>query len=359
MRPGAGNIARYSFVLQMLLCVSSVHRVCFMPCSSVALILLCYCCALAPATHAQSLDHTESTSREVTYSNGEIMLAGTLLLPSGMGPFPAVAIIHGSGSSDRSNPWTSAYASALVERGIAVLHPDKRGSGKSGGDWREASFSELADDAVAAMDLLRTDVLVDSTRVGLIGFSQGGHVAPVAATRYSAACFVINVSGSVVPIFEQIWDELRKMGEREDLSVEALRTLQMLHDRAVDYALTRESWTAYSTTLAEAKRGTLGETDVVEGFPTTPNSGAWDFLRTIGNFDPLPYWREVNVPTLFLYGGRDENVDVFKSADIIEESLTSAGLPYDLLLFRNNGHALFREDAMDFIARWIHDGGTD
>jgi pimeloyl-ACP methyl ester carboxylesterase len=329
-----------------------------MPCSAVALLLLCYF-AFAPATRAQSLDHVESSSREVTYSNGDVMLAGTLLLPSGKGPFPAVVIIHGSGSSDRSNPWTATYASAFVERGVAVLHPDKRGSGESGGNWREASFSDLADDAVAAIHLLRTDVSVDSTRIGLIGFSQGGHVAPVATTRSSAVCFVINVSGSVVPILEQIGDELRKMGEREGLSAEELRTIQLLHDRAVDYALTRENWTAYSAALAEAQRGALAESEVVKGFPADPDSGAWEFLRTIGNFDPLPHWREVEVPALFLYGGRDENVDVFKSAGIIEESLTSAGLPYSLLLFRNNGHALFREDAMDFIARWIHSGGTD
>lgn len=334
-------------------------RVRLMPRSSFALFLLCCCISFAPATHAKANDNIKSSSRQVNYSSGEVMLAGTLLFPAGNGPFPAAAIVHGSGSSDRSNPWTAAYASALVERGVAVLHPDKRGSGESGGDWREASFSDLADDAVAAVHLLRDEVSVDSTRIGLIGFSQGGHVAPVAATRSSATRFVINVSGSVVPILDQIGDELRKMGQREGLSAEALETIELLHGYAADYALTRENWTAYSAALAEAKRGTFGSTEVIEGFPTDPDSGAWDFLRTIGNFDPLPYWTEVKVPTLFIYGGRDENVDVFKSVDIIEKSLTSAGLPYDLLLFRNNGHAIFREDAMDFMARWIHTGGTD
>lgn len=301
----------------------------------------------------------DSSSKEVAYSSGDVMLAGTLMVPSGNGPFPAVAIIHGSGSSDRSNAWTAAYAAALVERGIVVLHPDKRGSGESGGNWSEASFLDLADDAVAALHLLQDEVSVDSTRVGLIGFSQGGHVAPVAATRSSVARFVINVSGSVVPILDQIGDELRKMGQREGLSAEELNTVRSLHVHAVNYALDRENWAVYSVALEEAKGGTLGKTKVVDGFPTDPDSGAWEFLRTIGNFDPLPYWREVEVPTLFIYGGRDENVDVFKSTDIIEGSLTSAGLPYDLLLFGNNGHAIFREDAMDFMARWIHNGGTD
>jgi pimeloyl-ACP methyl ester carboxylesterase len=111
--------------------------------------------------------------------------------------------------------------------------------------------------------------------------------------------------------------------------------------------------------LAEAKAGRLGGMEIVEGFPTEPDASAWAFLRTLGDFDPMPYWREVRVPVLFLYGGRDENVDVYKSARLIEDELTATDLAYSLLLFRNNGHALFRDDAMDFIARWVHDGGTD
>lgn len=67
----------------------------------------------------------------------------------------------------------------------------------------------------------------------------------------------------------------------------------------------------------------------------------------------MPYWRDVDIPALFIYGGRDENVDVYKSVDIMEESLTPAGLSYSLLLFRNNDHALFREDAIQFIDRWM------
>src|SRR5262245_12024378 len=80
---------------------------------------------------------------EVAYRHGEVALAATLHLPAGEGPFPAVVIAHGSGSSDRSNAWTAAYARDLAARGVAVLHPDKRGSGKSGGDWRDATIETL------------------------------------------------------------------------------------------------------------------------------------------------------------------------------------------------------------------------
>jgi hypothetical protein len=307
--------------------------------------------------HAQILDDVPA-QEDVAFANRDIPLAGTLVIPSGPGPFPGVVIVHGSGSSDRSNPWTSAYAAALVERGIAVLHPDKRGSGESGGDWRDASFLDLADDAMAATDVLSANSNVDTSRIGLIGFSQGGHIVPVAASRSLSVDFVINVSGSVVPMMEQIGDELRLMAEREGLTANEVAAIQSIHERAVHYVSTGGGWRAYADELADAKRH-LGETEVIKGFPTKPDSPGWTYLRTIGDFDPLPYWRDVDVPALFLYGGRDENVDVYKSADVIEESLTPDGLAYSLLLLRNNGHALYREDAMDFIARWIRDGGVD
>lgn len=298
-------------------------------------------------------------SEEIAYSNGDVSLAAALILPQGAGPFPGVVLVHGSGSSDRSNPWTSAYANALVERGIAVLHPDKRGSGASGGRWQEATFDDLARDALAGLAVLDAHPAIDSLRLGIIGFSQGGHIAPLAATLSSDVNFVVNISGSVVPLMEQIGDEIRLMGEREGLSPNDLEAVRRIHDLAANYVLTGEGWGAYATALADAKGGRLAGTAVVEGFPTDADSPAWQFLRLVGDFDPLPYWREVSVPALFLYGGRDENVDVYKSADVIEEALTPSGLTYSLLLFRNNGHALFREDAMDFIARWIHSGGVD
>ncbi|NNF57425.1 MAG: alpha/beta fold hydrolase [Rhodothermaceae bacterium] len=314
---------------------------------------------LAAPVWAQPDGRAAPTEQEVTYANGDVTLVATVSIPAGEGPFPGVVIVQGSGSSDRSNPWTAAYVEALVARGIAVLHPDKRGSGASGGVWQEASFVDLADDALAGVVQLRAHPSVDSARVGVIGFSQGGHVVPLAATRSPDVAFVIDVSGSVVPILEQIGDEIRLMGERAGLTAAELATVQTIHERSVTYALTGEGWDAYAEALAAAKAGRMGGMDVVEGFTTDPGASVWAFLRTLGDFDPLPYWREVEVPVLFLYGGRDENVDVYKSARLIEEELTPTGLTYSLLLFRNNGHALFRDDAMDFIARWIHDGGRD
>lgn len=293
------------------------------------------------------------STEEVAFANGDLTLAATLTMPPGPGPHPAVLIVHGSGSSDRSNPWTTAYADALVDRGFAVLHPDKRGSGQSAGNWREASFLDLADDAVAALRLLGDHRQVDSTRIGIIGFSQGGQIAPVAMKRSSLASFVVSVSASVVPILEQIGDEIRLWGMREDLTANELEALDDLHGHATSYILTGASWNEYADALATLKAGRLGGSEIVEGFPTSVDDPAWAFLKSIGGFDPLPYWRDVKAPTLFIYGGQDENVDVRKSADIIQDHLTD--LNYSLLIFRRNGHALFRMAALNFIESWIRE----
>jgi len=82
------------------------------------------------------------------------------------------------------------------------------------------------------------------------------------------------------------------------------------------------------------------------------------FRGDIGDFDPLPLWESLEVPTVFVYGRRDTNVDVFKSAAIIENTLSKTALPYSLLLFRNNGHALYRDDVIEFLAEWLRDGGA-
>ena len=302
---------------------------------------------------------TNALERDVVFYSGEVPIAATMSIPAGRGPFPAVVIVHGSGTSDRTNPWTSAYAAALLERGVAVLHPDKRGSGDSGGDWRTADFERLADDALAGIDLLRGCGRIDSARIGLIGFSQGGHVVPVAAARSSRVAFVINISGSVVPMAEQVGDELRMMGARAGLPDTALHTIETIHQRAMSFLGSPDAWQEYEEALNSARESDLAGSELLAGFPTSPDDPAWDFLRMVSRFDPLPYWSQVRAPVLFVYGGLDRNVDVYKSMQIIESELRQAPWPYDLLFFEENGHALFREDALDFMSRWISHVGLD
>ncbi|MDX1406228.1 MAG: alpha/beta fold hydrolase [Woeseiaceae bacterium] len=248
-----------------------------------------------------------------------------LFVPTGIGPFPAVVIIHGSGTSRRQNGWYLTLTEYLQKNGIAVLLPDKRGSEKSEGNWRNASFSDLATDTLAAIQFLKEQDQVAVSRIGIVGMSQGGWIAPIVANGSSDVAFLVNVVGSAVTPKEQlIYEEdhnLRQVGFLPGIS------------RLIAYLST-----AYIRNVAQR-----------------------DFWSANGNFDPLPLWRQLDIDALCLYGADDTNVPTARSA----ENLRSLNNPnVEVRIFEGSGHALeepeglgdsiFRFDALRDIARFIH-----
>src|SRR5437879_1713230 len=125
---------------------------------------------------------------EVSYENpraGE-KLAGTLTRPQGDGPFPAVLLIAGSGPHGRNEEVLGhkiflVLADYLTRRGFVVLRSDKRGVGKSTGKYDEATSADFADDALAGVEYLKTRQEIDPHKIGLVGHSEGGLVAPLVA----------------------------------------------------------------------------------------------------------------------------------------------------------------------------------
>ena len=126
------------------------------------------------------------TEEDVVYPNPaakDVHIAGTLTLPQGKGPFPAVLLIGGSGPSDRDEAVLGhkpflVLADHLTRRGIAVLRADKRGVGKTTGSFRGSGGKDYVSDAVAGVEYLKSRPEVDPKKIGLIGHSQGGAVAP-------------------------------------------------------------------------------------------------------------------------------------------------------------------------------------
>ncbi|HKP70704.1 MAG TPA: alpha/beta hydrolase, partial [Pyrinomonadaceae bacterium] len=113
---------------------------------------------------------------EVLFENGVVKLAGTLLLPLRGDKHPAVVITHGSSPNERTT--YRSWGRRFAEAGIAALIYDKRGAGKSTGDTRSASMENLADDAVAGVQLLSRRADIDASKIGVMGHSQGGWIAP-------------------------------------------------------------------------------------------------------------------------------------------------------------------------------------
>jgi len=263
---------------------------------------------------------------EISFRNEaqSIDLGGMLFVPAGTGPFPAAVVIHGSGTSSRNNRWYLSLTHFLQDSGIVVLLPDKRGSEQSGGDWRQASFEDLATDTVAAIRFLQAQSDLEISGIGVIGMSQGGWIAPIAAKQSPGLSFLVSVVGSAVSTHQQFLYE-------EDHNLRQLGVLP-----GVSWVLAR---------------------------PATFVARHWaqsDFWNAVGDFDPLPYWKDLGVPALALFGAVDTNVPSARSAGLLR-GLNKPGIT--VRVYEGSGHPLedppgtgdrlFRQDALADIRDFI------
>jgi pimeloyl-ACP methyl ester carboxylesterase len=282
---------------------------------------------------------------EVAYdSTPGVRLAATLTLPQGVGPFPAVVLITGSGPQDRDESIAGhrpfyVLADALTRRGIAVLRADDRGVGGSTGSIAGAATTEdFATDALAGVRFLgaRTDVRSDA--IGLVGHSEGGLVAPLAATRAAPEAagiqFLVLLAAPGVPLGDILAEQQRlilgALGVPQAMMDANARVLEQLiaialeepdRDRAMvamRALLTDQSATLYPEGVRQAATAQL-ESQVQQ------LSSAW--MRWLLAYDPLPALRSLEIPVLALFGERDLQVPPAQSKPPLESALRNAGHP--------------------------------
>ena len=140
---------------------------------------------------------------EVVYENKEagVKLAGTLTLPRSEGPFPAVVLITGSGPQNRDEEILGhrpflVLSDYLTRQGIAVLRVDDRGIGGSTGNFSQATTEDFAGDVLAGIEYLKSRKEIDPTRIGLIGHSEGGLIAPIVAVQSPDVAFIVMMAGT-------------------------------------------------------------------------------------------------------------------------------------------------------------------
>lgn len=292
---------------------------------------------------------------EVRFNNGDVTLAGLLVTLREKGPHRAVVFIHGSGNSDRENVWAFHIADYLARRGVVVLLPDKRGSGRSGGDWRKAGFSVLAADALAAVKLLKSRREVKE--IGVVGLSQGGWVAPLAASLSADIRFAAVVSGAAVTVREQVAHELEQTFRQlkvAEADIEYSKGVLRLAER---YARTGQGWDEYAAARAKTRF------PVSTAFPFKQDDWHWEWNRKVMDFDPMPLWERLRIPVLMVYGDQDEkdNVPVKESVARLERMIRKTERrAFTVKVFEGSGHALgdpntnwIRKDFLDLLAAWV------
>jgi dienelactone hydrolase len=305
------------------------------------------------------------TSEEVTFANGEVTLAGTVLSPKTPGPHAAIMMMPGSGDSPR---WRlEGYADYFARQGLVALVFDKRGNGASTGDWKRVGFDALAQDGIAGIHLLQQRKDVDPKRVGFWGISQAGWIMPLAASMSPDVAFIVTTSGATVDVkTEGKFDYLVRLRDAgvsdEDIAL-ADKVLEMDHQVTV----TGQGYDELRQMILDVRNNPWWKTF---DFQLTP-LGARAFPKLIAGFDPRPTLEQVDIPILWIYGLADKSVEPSKSIAILNDIMGQKPKPWTIKTFGGADHGMrmpydaaatfphspFAPGYWNTIAAWLNDQG--
>jgi dienelactone hydrolase len=267
-------------------------------------------------------------AEDVSYENKaqNVTLAATLTIPQGKGPFPAVVLITGSGPQDRDESLLGhkpflVLSDYLTRKGIAVLRADDRGTAKSTGNFSTATTADFATDVEAGVAYLKTRSEVNIHKIGLIGHSEGGMIAPMVAARNSDVAFIVMMAGPGVPgdeiLVEQsllLSEALGKSHEEaEKDAAEERETLALVKSEKDDAVLDKELRDKLAGEIPEAQLGMQLK------LITTP------WFRYFIAYDPATALRKVKCPVLAINGEKDMQVPPQQNLKAIRKALTEGG----------------------------------
>ncbi|MEM9940368.1 MAG: CocE/NonD family hydrolase [Planctomycetota bacterium] len=198
-------------------------------------------------------------AQDVVFENkkAEVKLAGTLTIPKSDGKVPAVILISGSGPQDRDETLMEhkpflVLADYLSRRGIAVLRYDDRGTNQSTGKFSTANTQDLATDAAAAIDFLKSNDRIDATKIGLAGHSEGGLIAPIVATDRDDVAFTVLMAGTGITGSEIITSQSEAMLRATDVPEDEIKLAVRLNRAAVEIALKNDDEESITSELKKA-----------------------------------------------------------------------------------------------------------
>jgi uncharacterized protein len=245
------------------------------------------------------VDKSKFTEQDVTVGSGKWALPGTLTMPTGDGPFPAVVLVHGSGPNDRDetigpNRPFKDIAWGLASQGIAVLRYDKRTKAHAdlytGDELNKTTLqNETIDDAILAADLLGKTPKIDPKQVYVLGHSQGGLAAPRIGEQDPKLAGLIVMAGPARPLEDIIVDQLTYIANVDGTVTDAEKS-------SIDMAKTAE---------IRVKDPNLNKDTPSSELPLGAPASWWLDMR---GYQPAVTAKALSMPILVLQGGRDYQV---------------------------------------------------
>lgn len=273
---------------------------------------------------------------EITFINGDVTLAGMLYQPtSRIGqPVKYIVLVHGSGAQDRFSPYYISLGYNLAKNGFGVLLYDKRGTGKSTGDYKNTSIEKLADDAVAAFNYLSTKTNIIVSEIGFLGTSQGGWIAPIAANKTENCSFVILNVGPAVSVFEQDIDRVEYSMKNDGWN-------QVAIDSAVSYTELYFKYTRNNSPKLWKELYQLSEQIKNKGWKEYVNipehKDDFEWWR-LNDYDPESDLKNLRCKVLSLFGEYDPLVPPENNEQKMRDYLSHANVKFEIKIVEGALH---------------------
>lgn len=316
--------------------------------------------------------------KEKIHFTSDIEIEGMLLRPDTPGPHPAILLLHGAGDSHQEydKSYFKFHANAFLEKGFAVLVYTKRGSGNNAVNYRYFTYKQLLSDAMAALKYLRSQEDIDQQAIGIMGVSESGWFTPEMANIDGNIKFIINRVSSPFSVTRTVIHERKMDALREGFTDEEVEQEIV--------PITKQIWQFYIDVYEDPSLANGPERDRLNRKMKQANAderlGQWftsDQLNKYDSllyasrgqnysYDPLPYLKKINVPMLYVMGGKDINMPTKEIVPFLEKFRDSSNKPIDIKVYPEASHYLYKwglEDGpyegwlyqdgyMDFISGW-------
>ena len=298
-------------------------------------------------------------TENVTFQNKKdnISLGGTLTLPSKEGKFPVVVLISGSGAQNRDSELLGhksflVIADYLTKKGIGVLRFDDRGVGESKGDRNTSTTKDFATDVSAAVEYLKTRKEINIKKIGLIGHSEGGLIAPMVAANSKDISYIVLLAGSGIPGDELLLQQTYLIGKDNGLSEEELKETVTANAKVYDIIKTEKNLEVAKQKLTAIVQASFDDLPADQKLPQDQIDSIITqqvamvispWFQYFVSYNPSLILKDVKCPVLVLNGEKDVQVPSKANTQAIKNALEKGGnKKVTVVEFPNTNH-LFQE----------------